>query len=320
MTSKNETKQNSVSNTNQTTKPLVDPRVEGQYMNIADLVGKGLSGIDRTAWTGPAVAGGNTFDTKSILGTDQILQALQSGFAPGTFTNVALDAASGRLMDPATNPTLQGMINASTQPITEKLNQQIIPGIDNAAIMDGAFGGDRVALKQGQAYGDWAEASGRIASEINYDNYNKERQNQLNASQLFQQALNAETAIPQMYSQLGDYQRQLDQYGIDNELMQRVLQEQIGFAGLGQASSILNSLPFVGQQNQGTSTSSGTTTQTTKEDPLSMVVKGGLGVGATMAGLGWTPFAAPVTQAAGVRKIGFGMDANSLINSLKGLG
>lgn len=288
-------------------------------MNVLDLTKAGLAGIDRTPWSGSAVAGGNQYDTKSIFDTDQILQALQGGFTPGTFTNIALDAASGRLMDPATNPTLQGMINASTQPITEKLNRQILPGMDAASIMDGAFGGDRAQLMKGQAYGDWAESAGNIAAGINYDNYNRERQNQLNAPALWEQALNAETAIPQMYSQLGDYQRQLDQFAIDDKIMQRILQEQIGFSGLGQATSILNSLPFVGQSSKGTTNTTGTTTQTTKQDPLSSIVQAGLGVGAAMSGLGWTPFAAAPVQAAGTRKIGFGMDAASLIGSLRGL-
>ena len=304
MTSKNTTTQQQSSQQNQQSKSLIDPRVEGTYLDLANRINTGLASIPQTQWSGPAVAGGNSFDNKSIFGTDQILQAIQGSFNPGTFTNIALDAASGRLMDPATNPTLKGMIDASIQPITEKLNRQIIPGLDNASIMDNAFGGDRAALTKGQAYGDWAESAGNISAGLNYDNYTRERQNQLNSAQLFQDALGAEVAIPSMYAKLGDYQRMLDQKAIDDKIMQQVLAEQFAFSGLGTATSLMNALPFVGQQSSGTSSSSGTTTQVTKQDPLTAVAQGALGLGSTMAGLGWTPFGSQASAAASAPLLG----------------
>lgn len=320
MNSKRETNQKTNTTQQQTSKPLIDPRIEGAYMDVLGLTQSAVNGLDRTPWTGSAVAGGNQYDQQSILETDAILKALSSNFTPGTFSNIALDAASGRLMDPSTNPTLQGMIDASISPITEKLNRQVIPGLDNASIMDNAFGGDRAQLMKGQAYGDWAESAGNIAAGINYDNYTRERQNQLNAAQLWEQALSAETLIPSMYGQLGDYQRQLDQYAIDDKIMQRALQEQIAFAGLNQATGILNAIPMVGQQSQGSSQSTGTTTETTKQNPVTSLVQAGLGLGSMMSGLGWTPFASAAAQAPNVRKIGFGMDTNALLAAMKGLG
>jgi len=303
------------STTNQKSTPTIDPRLEQFYLNLAGKTDQAVNQVDRSPWVGPAKAGVNSFDTQGVADMSSMLTALKGNMTPGVFTNIGLDAASGRRMDPSTNPTLQGMIEASTRPVTERLTREILPGIDQNAMMDNAFGGDRAALTRGQAAGDWAEAAGDIASGINYDNYNRERQAQLNAAQTYQQGLQAEMALPQMMMALGDQQRSLDQMPIDNALMLRALNEQLAFAGLGQGATIMNSLPFVGQQTQGTTNSTGTSTETTqtKQNPLTSLVQGGLGVGSMMAGLGWNPFGAAAGAAGGV---GGGM-SNAMLKILQ---
>lgn len=318
-------KTTNVSNTNatqqqqsqqqQTTKPLIDPRLEQFYLDLAGKTAGAVNQVDRSAWTGPVMAGNNTYDQQGVLGMEQMLAVLRQNSAPGMFTNIATEAASGRLMDPATNPTLRGMIEASTRPVTERLTREVLPGIDQNMMMDNAFGGDRAALTRGQAVGDWAEASGDIAAKINYDNYNRERTNQLNSAQLYQQGVAAEALPAQLMMALGEQQRSLDQRPIDAALMLRALNEQLAFSGLGQGATIMNSLPFVGQQSNGTSSSTGTSsgtstdTTTTKANPITELVKGGLGVGAMLSGLGWMPFgaAAAVPAAAGAASAGAGL-------------
>lgn len=303
MTSKstNKSTTNQTQTVDQTTKPTVDPMLDDYWRQLLTQTNTAVNGMDRTPYMGTVRAGQNQYDTRSITGMDTMLQGLGSRMTPGVFTNVALDAASGRMLDPATNPTLNPMIQASIRPITEQLERQIIPGIDNAAIMDNAFGGDRAALTRGQAYGDWAEAAGDISSGIHYDNYNRERQYQMMAPELFAQGLAAEAMPYQMYGQLGDYQRSLDQMSADDAIMRRALNEQLAFSGLGQAAQIYGSAPMVGQNTSGTTTSVGTSTQEQiqKANPITSVIQGGLGIGAMLGGLGWQPFAGGVAGAAG---------------------
>lgn len=296
MSSKSNTTQktNQTQTVNQTTAPTVDPQLNEYYRRLMDMTNSALMGVDRSLITGPTKAGQNIWDSRALSGMESVLAALGPQVAPGTFTQNALNAASGMYLDPATNPTLTGMVDASMRPITEQLTRQILPGIDQNAIMDNAFGGDRVALARGQAVGDWAEASGDIASKIYYDNYNRERQIQLMAPELFAAGYGAEMMVPQGYAQMGDYQRGLDQIAIDSDLMRRALNEQIAFAGIPQAMSIFGAMPYVGQNTTGTTTNTGTTMteQYSKANPLTSLIQGGLGIGSMLAGLGWQPFAA----------------------------
>lgn len=295
MSSKSSNKQTTQQQT--TAQRTMDPRLDPYFMNLASATNTAMNSVDRSPWTGPALAGVNSFDNRAVLGMDQMLSALGAQMTPGVFTDNAMKSARGDYLLPGSNPTLQGNINAAINPITERLTRQVLPGLDNASIMDNAFGGDRAQLMKGQAYGDWAQAAGDISAQMTADNYNRERAYQVGAGDQYLSGLNAELAPMQMLAALGDRQRQLDQMGIDDQLMRRMLSEQFAFAGLGPAAQILGTLPYGGETSSSSGTS--TSTQTTKQNPLTSLVQGGLGVASMLSGLGWMPFASGAAGAMG---------------------
>lgn len=250
---------------------------------------KAQASVDRTPYTGRVVAGANGADAAASDATGRILAGM--GVAPGTFTRNATDAASGKFLDPATNPTLKGTVDAATQPILENLMRSILPGIKAQQVGMNAFGADRSRLREGQAIGDSTEAALRISNEIFGQNYDKERAIQLAAPQLFQQGAAAELAQGQGYAAEADRQRDVEGLDIQNSLGLRQLNSMLPFLGLDQAAGIFGASPY--------STTS-TTSQT--KDP-SQVWKALLGLAATAGGFA---LGGPAGAAAGASLGGLG--------------
>src|SRR5688572_2929203 len=134
MSSKQKT--TSAGSSQQTNTQGADPRLDPYWMALFGDVNKARESVDRSPLSGPAVAGNNANDMLAGINATQLggmgdmrtmLQGIGAKIQPGTFTNTALDAASGRMLDPATNPTLNPMIDAAIRPITERLNREVIP-------------------------------------------------------------------------------------------------------------------------------------------------------------------------------------------------
>lgn len=70
------------------------------------------------------------------------------------------------------NPILQNAIGAAINPLQERLQQQVLPGISSQAQLQGAFGGSRQALLESQALDDFTENAGDISSQIMMNAYN----------------------------------------------------------------------------------------------------------------------------------------------------
>ena len=71
--------------------------------------------------------------------------------------------------DPLSNPFLLDLINASIQPVTDQLTQQILPSIRGEAILAGGFGGSRQGIAEGLATQGATRAAGDIAARIGSD-------------------------------------------------------------------------------------------------------------------------------------------------------
>lgn len=264
------------------------------YKDLGSRTQTGVANIDRTPIK-HAVAGANTFDQQSIMTADSMIKALMGQMRPGDFTNNAIASARGDFLDPSTNPHLRANIDASINPITEQLKRQILPGIRQSSIYNGAFGGDRQGLREGQATGDWAQAAGDISSRMIADNYTAERQNQINAAGQYQNGVAAELTPAMMLQALGEQQRGLDQLGLNDIMQTREFNNALQMYGLDNAANIYRSFPY----------SESTTTTQQKSDPLAQVLQAGLGIAAGASGLGWAPFAAKgVGGAAGSTDIG----------------
>ena len=109
----------------------------------------------------------------------------------------AADLASGRWLDPNTNPTLQGMVASAINPLREQLTQNVL-GIGDAAQQQGAYGGSRQGVVEGAALRGFNRDAMDAANRIYYDNYTRERQNMLGASQLYGAATGLDQSVPAM--------------------------------------------------------------------------------------------------------------------------
>jgi hypothetical protein len=267
------------------TKPpaWLDPYWQG----LMGQTNRAVNSVDRSPHTGPVVAGRNQYDDQSLALASQIIGG--NTLPAGTFTNMIRDVAGGKFLDPATNPTLQGNINAAQAPVMEQLQRQILPGLKGQSIGMNAFGSDRSMLREGQAIGDTTEALGRIAAEMIGENYNRERQYQMMAPELFQQAFGAEMLPMAALAQLGDTERMLQQLGINDVIGSRQLNATLPFLGLDTAAQIFGAAPY----------STSTSTQTTKQQPgAADWLKGGLGIASLASGMGWLNFLKPAAAGA----------------------
>lgn len=145
--------------------------------------------------------------------------------APGLSTgsqelrDLGTATARGDFLDPASNPWIQGAVEAAQRPLRDQLDQNVLQ-IGDAAQLSGAYGGDRERLLRGQALGDFNKNALDVANTTYYNNYTNERQLQQNAPALLAAANSLGLAPGQLMGVLGDQQFAWDSEmpwtGLDN--------------------------------------------------------------------------------------------------------
>lgn len=73
--------------------------------------------------------------------------------------------------EPQNNQILRGAIDASTRPIVDTLQRQILPGIRGEAVTTGNFGSSRQGIAEGLASGEASKAIGDTASKLAQSTY-----------------------------------------------------------------------------------------------------------------------------------------------------
>lgn len=193
--------------------------------------------------------------------------------------SLGVRTARGDFLDPATNPWIQGAVDAAQRPLRQQLNQNILD-VGDYSSRAGAYGGSADALMRSSALTSFNTAALDSANEIYYNNYLNERQLQQNAPGLLQ-AANALSLQPGMLlGNLGDQEFQW--------------QTEIPFLGLDRLAQLLS----LGS-GYGTSNSTGTQTvpgQSRGGSVFSGALGGasagsafgpwGAGIGAILGGLG----------------------------------
>jgi hypothetical protein len=116
-----------------------------------------------------AVAG---FDPLQTQGQEM---ALASTGGQGQIVGSAADASkfftSGDVLDPASNPGLQGHIDAAVRPIYDNLTERALPAVRSGATQAGQFGGSRQAIAESLAIRDAGRAAGDTSAKIVGQNY-----------------------------------------------------------------------------------------------------------------------------------------------------
>jgi len=115
------------------------------------------------------------------------------------------ETARGEYLMAEDNPYLQDHIEAAQRPIQRQYEEQIVPQVSSRAMQQGAYGGSREGIAQAQAARDHQRELADISTQMAGQNYENERQWQLQAQQSIPQAAiqeaEARQAIPQMHEQ-----------------------------------------------------------------------------------------------------------------------
>lgn len=139
--------------------------------------------------------------TGDLAQSKELARNVASGIqVPGNYSQMLLDMAGGRYLDPATNPFLASTVEAATRPMTESFTRDFLPNVSSAAIKGGAYGGSRQGVVEALGASELSRNIGDTTSQIYGQNYANERQNQLAVPQLLQALTQAELLPSQILS------------------------------------------------------------------------------------------------------------------------
>ena len=123
------------------------------------------------------------------------LVAPMSGYTSGALDSMANRAAQGSDLTRsaqgqlqstmrgdylnAGNPYFQNAVSAATRPVVDAFNKTVMPGIDSGFSAAGRYGSGAHALASSDAGNNLMTQVGDISSQMAYDNYSAERDNQI---------------------------------------------------------------------------------------------------------------------------------------------
>lgn len=152
-------------------KPLRDNYIRG-YNRAEGLFKRGAPGY----FPGSAVApmSGYTRGALDSMATRASQGSDLTRSAQGQLTNTL----SGDYLN-AGNPYFQGAVQSATRPVIDAYNKQVMPGIDSNFSAAGRYGSGAHALASSDAGNNMMTQVGDISSQMAYNNYSDERQNQI---------------------------------------------------------------------------------------------------------------------------------------------
>lgn len=196
------------------------------------------------------------------------------------YLDMAAKTAKGDFLDPNSNPFIRAVVDAATRPMTQTFQNTVIPGIQDQSIMQGAYGGSGHGVAMGQASDALTRNIGDVSSNIFYQNYANERQNQINAPTMMGQGFDIANLPGQALLGIDAQRRQLDQLALDNTRQKFMEQKTAPWYGLGEMAQILSQGGF------STVTGQETKPNPAYVDPFTNMLKIALGTGSTVAGMG----------------------------------
>ncbi len=186
---------------------------------LTDVYGRAKAAADQTPTTMPDTelrAGENSNMLAANQGKLDLASYMGADWGKNALTN-ANDVASGKYLDPGSNPTLMPAINATIQPTLDYAKNFVMPQVSSSAWKSGAYAGTGHANAMQQAIQQSVtRPAAEAASKIMYDDYSRERQNQLNAPALAAQAQQMALMPSQLQGQAGVVQQGWDQQAIDD--------------------------------------------------------------------------------------------------------
>lgn len=118
---------------------------------------------------------------------------------------------SGDVLDPNTNPGLQGAIDAATRPITEAATEQLLPNIRGDAVLSGQYGGSKQGQVEQQLAQDTLRQVGDTASNITSGTYTANLEAMTRGLALAPQTMQSMLSPALTQSAVGDVRHAMEQ-------------------------------------------------------------------------------------------------------------
>lgn len=220
-------------------------------------------------------AGTSPLEFESLAQREAVARQLQGIGSP--LLNLGAFTAGGGFLSPESNPFLRSNIEASLRPAVQQFQNTVLPAFGSQAIQSGAFSGSSARdLAFNQLASGFGNTLADTASQIGFDNFQRERLLQTQAGQLLDQGAQLNQLTPEILAQVGLGQRELAQRPLDEALLQ--FQESINapFRPLFPLASII----------QGGDIGSIFSTTVPTPSPVASGIAGGLGGAAAGAGIG----------------------------------
>lgn len=213
------------------------------------------------------------FDPMQTAGQQSLLNMIMplQQFAQGAqkSNSFLMDPA---ILNPSSNPALQGTIDAAVRPITENLLESVLPTVRGDAITSGQFGGSRQGIAEGLSVGRAAKAVGDTSANISTQGYLAGLDSMAKGQALSPQIANLQLLPGMVQSGVGDVRRGLTQAQLSEQAYKDMYAQVAPWLAAKEVASVGAGLP------------GGSTTATTTmpgQNPLATM----LGLGATGAGL-----------------------------------
>lgn len=224
---------------------------------------------------------------QTVLPFNQTQQQAQAGAlntAAGPLTGFAsgmMDLSSwlnGGALNPDSNPWLKGTAEAAIRPITENLNNNILPGIRDESFVNGMFGGSRAQNVQVQAITNANREMGSVTNDIYSKAYDSGMDRAVKNLALAPQTAQLSMYPWQIMEGVGGQQYARDTAAAEDAFNRNLTSQQMPYLA---AKDVLATLMGLGTGSTSTTTGAG--------GGIGSMIGGGLGGAATMGSLSSLP-------------------------------
>lgn len=245
------------------------------WTNLWGKTGSAMDATNNQPFGGEFIAG--------PTGTQQDGLSWLKSVAPGTnfgaadLKTMGQRIASGEFLD-VNNPVFQNAATAAIDPLRRQFTETVLPGITDAAIKGGAYGGTAQEDLKLRASNDFTRAAGDVTSKMALQNLETQSKLLPNAIPMLQAGIQGELAPANTLLQAGGIEQNWLQQALQNELLKYQNQLEAPWFGLDKAAQILSAGGF--KDASGTSVS----TQPAP-DKATQWLQGGLGVAGMLGSL-----------------------------------
>ena len=264
------------------------------FQNPTDTQWSALSGIEQQAKAGTGIGTGATSALNGILGTGG-LNAQQNALAQNLIGGQAQNPAMAGVSQIASganvgqNPYSDATFQQAAKQVTDAFNQTQRPGLDSSAEAAGRLGSGAYAHLLGQANNQLGQNLNNLATNIYGNAYNTDRQNQLSAlglqGQLGQQDVQNQLQGAGLYQQ--GTANQLNGIGLGGQAQNLAYDDLSRLYAAGTQENQQAYEPFQWASNiVGGLQHGGTNTATQQSSPFNQILGSVAGIGSALSSFG----------------------------------